>query len=88
LKNILLIFNKIKLHILRKKWFVFDDKTTNLLKYAVFEINDLRCEGGIFRRKSGGDSNRCAESGSGIKETSNVDVGLSYYGSPTNAGFV
>ena len=40
LKNILLIFNKVKLYILRKKWFVFDDKTTNLLKYAVFEIND------------------------------------------------
>ena len=38
------------MHIFTEKWYDFDGETTNLLKYAVFEINDLRCEGGIFRR--------------------------------------
>ena len=33
-----------------EKWFVFDGATTNLLKNAVFEINDLRCGEGNFRR--------------------------------------
>ena len=33
-----------------EKWFVFDGETTNLLKNAVFEINDLRCGEGNFRR--------------------------------------
>ena len=33
-----------------EKWIDFGDKTTNLLKYAVFEINDLRCVEGGFRR--------------------------------------
>lgn len=38
------------MHILTEKWYDFDDETTNLLKYAVFEINDWRCADGIFRR--------------------------------------
>jgi len=35
-----------------EKWFIFGNKTTNLLKYAVFEINDWRCEEEIFRRNT------------------------------------
>ena len=51
LKSILLIFNKIKCIFSIEKWSDFDGETTNLLKCAVFGINDWRCEGGIFRRK-------------------------------------
>lgn len=41
------------MYILIEKWYDFDNKTTNLLKYAVFEINDLRCGGGDFSENFG-----------------------------------
>lgn len=47
------------MHILIEKWYNFDDKTTNLLKYAVFEINDWRCGGGDFSEKYGMVLRRC-----------------------------
>ena len=38
-----------------EKWCNFDDKTTNLLKYAVFEINDWKVREREFSEDFGGD---------------------------------
>ena len=47
------------MYILIEKWYDFDNKTTNLLKYAVFEINDLRWGGGDFSENFGMELRRC-----------------------------